>query len=157
MPRDEHALRAAVEQSAAVLTAAGFPKMPARVLMSLAVAERGGKTAAELADELTVSPAAISGAVRYLQTVGIIHRIPQPGSRRDKWELLDDAWYSTLVAKSPVYAAISALSDKLADAIGDDDSPPGARTREMARFYRFIDRKMPELLRDWEDERGSVG
>ena len=38
MPRDEQALRATVEQSAAVLTAAGFPRMPARVLMALLVA-----------------------------------------------------------------------------------------------------------------------
>ena len=45
MPRDEQGLKAAVDQSAAVLTAAGFPRMPARVLMALLVAERGGLTA----------------------------------------------------------------------------------------------------------------
>ncbi|MDQ6739943.1 MAG: MarR family transcriptional regulator, partial [Actinomycetota bacterium] len=82
MARDEQALRAAVEQSAAVLASAGFPKMPARVLMSLMVSDDGALTASELAQRLEVSAAGISGAVRYLQTIGIIRRVAQSGSRR---------------------------------------------------------------------------
>ena len=112
MPRDEQGLKAAVDQSAAVLTAAGFPRMPARVLMALLVAERGGLTASELGDQLGVSAAAISGAVRYLEQIGILHRVPQPGSRRDRWEFLDDAWYTALMAKSPVYGVIADLGDR---------------------------------------------
>ncbi|WP_394554245.1 GbsR/MarR family transcriptional regulator [Agromyces sp. MMS24-JH15] len=149
MPRDEQGLRAAVDQSAAVLTAAGFPRMPARVLMALLV-EDGGLTASELGDRLGVSAAAISGAVRYLEQIGILHRVPQAGSRRDRWEFLDDAWYSALVSKSPVYGVIADLGERAADAIGDDAHPGARRAREMARFYRFVDSRMPELLREWE-------
>ena len=155
MPRDEQGLKAAVDQSAAVLTAAGFPRMPARVLMALLVAERGGLTASELGDQLGVSAAAISGAVRYLEQIGILHRLPQPGSRRDKWEFLDDAWYTALMAKSPVYGVIADLGDRAADAIGDEHSAGSMRAREMARFYRFIDARMPDLMREWEDLRAE--
>ena len=81
MARDEAALAEVLEHSAAVLTAAGFPKMPARVLMALTVTETPGLTAAELAARLEASPAAISGAVRYLSTLGIIRRLSQAGSR----------------------------------------------------------------------------
>lgn len=150
MPRDEQALRATVEQSAAVLTAAGFPRMPARVLMALLVAEAGGLTASELGAQLGVSAAAISGAVRYLEQIGILHRVPQPGSRRDRWEFLDDAWYTALMAKSPVYGVIADLGERAADAIGDETAAGAVRAREMARFYRFIDARMPDLMREWE-------
>ena len=155
MPRDEEGLKAAVDQSAAVLTAAGFPRMPARVLMALLVAERGGLTASELGDQLGVSAAAISGAVRYLEQIGILHRLPQPGSRRDKWEFLDDAWYTALMAKSPIYGVIADLGDRAADAIGDETAAGAVRAREMARFYRFVDTRMPDLMREWETLRGQ--
>lgn len=154
MPRDEPALKAAIEQSAAVLTAAGFPRMPARVLITLLV-EDGGLTAVELGDRLGVSAAAISGAVRYLEQIGILHRVPQPGSRRDRWEFLDDAWYSALLSKSPVYRTIAELGDRAAVAIGDETSAGARRAREMARFYRFVDERMPTLLREWEDLRDA--
>ena len=85
MARDEQGLRAAVEQTAAVLAAAGFPKMPARVLVTLLVADPGGLTAGELGEQLGVSAAAISGAVRYLELIGVVHRVSQPGSRRARW------------------------------------------------------------------------
>ena len=153
MPRDEQALRATVEQSAAVLTAAGFPRMPARVLMALLVAEQGGLTASELGEQLGVSAAAISGAVRYLEQIGILHRVPQAGSRRDRWEFLDDAWYTALTAKSPVYGVIADLSDRAADAIGDEAAVGARRAREMARFYRFVDSRLPALMREWEELR----
>jgi DNA-binding transcriptional ArsR family regulator len=155
MPRDEQGLKAAVDQSAAVLTAAGFPRMPARVLMALVVADRGGLTASELGEQLGVSAAAISGAVRYLEQIGILHRLPQPGSRRDKWEFLDDAWYTALMAKSPIYGAIADLGDRAADAIGDETAAGAVRAREMARFYRFVDTRMPDLMREWETLRGQ--
>jgi DNA-binding transcriptional ArsR family regulator len=155
MPRDEQGLKAAVDQSAAVLTAAGFPRMPARVLMALVVADRGGLTASELGEQLGVSAAAISGAVRYLEQIGILHRLPQPGSRRDKWEFLDDAWYTALMAKSPIYGVIAELGDRAADAIGDETAAGALRAREMARFYRFVDTRMPDLMREWETLRGE--
>ena len=49
-----------------MLTAAGMPRMPARVMMALVGSPDEGYTAAELAERLGVSAAAVSGAVRYL-------------------------------------------------------------------------------------------
>jgi predicted transcriptional regulator len=153
MARDEDALRSAVEQSAAVLIAAGFPKMPARVLMTLLVSDEGGLTAAELADALGVSAAAISGAVRYLQTLGMIHRIARSGSRRDRYELVEDTWYTTTIKNTPMYGRLAALAENAAAAIADPASAAGVRTSEMASFYRFLQGRLPELLAEWEAQR----
>jgi len=154
MTRDEQALGAAVEQSAAVLTAAGFPRMPARVLMALLVADEG-RTARELGEQLGVSAAAISGAVRYLQSLGIIHRMSRPGSRLDRWEILDDAWYTALAGKNSVYGTFAAVADQAVAAIGDPDAPGARRTAEMVAFFRFIEGKMPELLSEWATLRAA--
>jgi predicted ArsR family transcriptional regulator len=155
MPRNEQALRDVVEQSAAVLTAAGFPKMPARVLMALMVSEEGGLTAQELAEHLGVSAAAISGAVRYLQTVGIVRRLARSGSRRDRYELPEDAWYAAVTSKSPIYSVLAGLAESAVGAISDPSSAARARVDEMARFYRFLDARLPELMDEWETLRKS--
>jgi predicted ArsR family transcriptional regulator len=153
MARDEAALRTAVEQSAAVLIGAGFPKMPARVLMTLLVSDDGGLTAAELADSLGVSAAAISGAVRYLQTFGAIQRVARSGSRRDRYELVEDTWYTASLKSTPIYARLAVLAENAVAAIGDPSSPAVARAAEMAQFYRFLDARLPELMAEWEAER----
>ncbi len=153
MARDEAAVRAAVEKTAAVLSAAGFPKMAARVLMTLLVADRGGLTAAELGETMGVSAAAVSGAVRYLQNLGVAHRVAQPGSRRDRYELVDDAWYTTSLKNSPLYATLAGLAESLLDALGATESAAAVRARDMADFYRFLEVRMPALLEEWETER----
>src|SRR5689334_8994349 len=91
--RDRQAVLRFIERFAASLTEAGFPKMPARVFAGLLATDSGRLTAAELADLLQVSPAAISGAVRYLAQVNLATREREPGSRRDYYQVHDDVWY----------------------------------------------------------------
>lgn len=154
MAKDPTALADVREHSAAILTAAGFPKMPARVLMALTVTEQAGLTAAELADTLAVSAAAISGAVRYLQTIGIIRRVSQSASRRDRYELPAD-WYALLVRNSPIYSALADQADQGLAAVGDPGSPATERLRDMAGFYRFLQGRLPQLIGEWEAVRAG--
>ncbi|BCT75195.1 transcriptional regulator [Sinomonas cyclohexanicum] len=149
---EPRALPESAESSAAVMIAAGFPRIPARALMALVVSEDGALTAAELSEVLGVSAAAVSGAVRYLQTVGFVHRVAQPGSRRDRYALPEDLWYVATLRQNPIYHQLGALSMALAE-----DLPTGsaarARAEDMAHFYRFIAERMPKLLDEWEQER----
>src|SRR6185436_10524901 len=63
-----------VERFALLLDEAGMPRMPARVFAAILADDGGRLTARELAERLSVSPAAISGAVRYLTQAGMIER-----------------------------------------------------------------------------------
>lgn len=144
--------KAAAEKAAAGFAAAGFPKMPARALMALVSSEDGSLTAAELGERLGVSAAAVSGAVRYLQTVGFVHRVSQPGSRRDLYALYDDEWYIVSMRKSPIYQSLAALTDATAEAL-PEGSAARSRVTEMGRFYRFLAARMPAILDEWERER----
>src|SRR4030095_13763683 len=79
---DEEAVLRFVEQFALVLVEAGIPRMPARVFAYVLAVDADRHTAAELAAGLRVSPAAISGAVRYLVQVGLLGKERAPRSRR---------------------------------------------------------------------------
>lgn len=141
------------EQAAAMLTAAGMPRMAARVMMALVGSPDAGYTAAELADRLGVSAAAVSGAVRYLQQLHMVHRISRAGDRRDRYDLIDDGWNTVLLANMPLYLKLADLIDRVAD---HNTAAPGSvdRAREMAAFFRFLSTRMPKLLEEWRAERG---
>ena len=85
-----------------------MPRLPARVFAALLADDDGRMTAAELGEVLAVSPAAVSGAVRYLETMRMIHREREPGSRRDVLRRADDAWHDVMINSAAIYAPITA-------------------------------------------------
>ncbi|MGA7147327.1 MAG: helix-turn-helix domain-containing protein [Microbacterium sp.] len=142
----------AAEQAAALLAAAGMARMPARVMMALVGSPDDGYTAAELAERLGVSAAAVSGAVRYLVTMRLIQRLSRAGDRRDRYDLTDDAWSGMITSNAPLYAALAAHMDQIADE--NTDAPISvARAREIADFLRFLTERMPQLVDEWRAER----
>lgn len=143
----EHAGIEAAEQSAAMLAAVGMPRMPARVMMALAGAPDEGYTAAELADRLGVSAAAVSGAVRYLVSLRLIHRRSRPGDRRDRYDLTEDAWTGMIAANAPLYADLAGYLDRIAD---ENPAPASAaRAHDIADFLRYLAVRMPQLADEW--------
>src|SRR4051812_25133042 len=88
-PRDEEAVASFVEHFAQLLVEGGMARMPSRVFARLMVTDEGRLTAAELADLLKASPAAISGAIRYLEQVDLATRRRERGSRRDYYQVRD--------------------------------------------------------------------
>src|SRR5438046_2363066 len=88
----DDALFGYIERFAAVLVSAGFPPMPARVFVALLVTDSGRLSAAELAAMLRISPAAVSGAVRYLIQLGLVHKERVPDSRRDYYRMPGTMW-----------------------------------------------------------------
>ena len=71
----------------------GLQRMTARVLAALLFTEQPTMTMGELADQLRAKARARSpGALKMLTSVGLVERVPAPGSRRDHYRLRDDAW-----------------------------------------------------------------
>jgi DNA-binding transcriptional regulator GbsR (MarR family) len=150
----EHAGTEPAERAAAKMTAAGMPRMPARVMMALVGSPDAGYTAAELAERLGVSAAAVSGAVRYLQAIHIIHRLPHHGDRRDRYDIRDGGWDVVITANMPLYERLADAVDLIADE--NSAAPQSAiRARDMSEFFRFLARRMPQLLDEWHAERSA--
>jgi DNA-binding transcriptional regulator GbsR (MarR family) len=143
-----------VERFALTLVEAGLPRMPARVFAALLVADRGKLTAAELASRLWVSPAAISGAVRYLIQVHMIERGRDPGERRDYYGLAAEPWYEALSQRDEILSRwIKALGEGIA-AVGPDTAA-GVRLVETREFFEFMKEELPDLLQRWRDRQDA--
>lgn len=145
-----------VERLGGALTSAGLARLPSRVFAALLVDDDGRMTSAELTAELGVSPAAISGAVRYLDGVGMIRRERERGSRRDVFVVEDDAWHGTMTRVDQLYAPmIAALERGLADL---DDTDPAHRRLLLAReFLTFVLEEMADLDERWALRRAALG
>jgi MarR family len=149
--RDEAAVRRFVEHLAITLEEMGFPRMPARVLVTLTAADEPTLTAADLSQRLDVSPAAISGAIRYLSHIGLIVREPVPGSRTLHYRLPDDVFYESSVTRRGPIKMVADLATEGVGAVGGPDTAAGQRLAEMAGFYRFIDTELDGMLARWQE------
>jgi predicted transcriptional regulator len=147
--RDEAAMRQYVEHMARVLADWGLPRMASRVIWALMCSEEPAMTAAELAERLGVSPAAISSAVRYGMQINIVAREPVPGSRRDRYRLVDDSWYEVTIAKMNLIKMLAASAGEGVVIAGGPDTIAGARLANMRDFYTFVQDTMPELVERW--------
>jgi DNA-binding transcriptional regulator GbsR (MarR family) len=141
-----------IERFAAVLVAAGFPPMPARVFVALLITDTGRMTAAELAGRLRISPAAVSGAVRYLTQVGLVHKERVPGSRRDYYQMPANMWDDLLRMRDQVMSRWAAQAREGTDLVGPD-TPAGGRLAEQAAFLEFVSKELGEVIARWEKYR----
>jgi DNA-binding transcriptional regulator GbsR (MarR family) len=139
-----------VERFAMLLAEAGLGRMPSRVFGALLVAEDGKRTAGELADALKVSPAAISGAVRYLVQVGLIVRRRDPGERRDHYEVTDDLWYEVYANRDKQMAQWAQLMAEGVAAVGSD-TRAGRRLDQSRQFFEFLRDQLPSLMQKWRE------
>jgi DNA-binding transcriptional regulator GbsR (MarR family) len=140
-----------VERFAAAMVASGMPRMPSRVFALLLSRDDGSATAAELAAALQASPAAISGAVRYLIQLHLIMKGHRPGERRDVYRLLSDHWYEMVGDRQQELQQWAKLSREGVDVVGAD-TRAGRRLDETARFFEFMMNEMPSLLERWRRE-----
>jgi len=138
-----------IEKFAAVLTLAGFPAMPARVFVALLVSDSGRLSAAELVELLQISPAAVSGAVRYLASLGLVHKERVRGSRRDHYRMPADIWQQVTMLRSHALTRWSALLKEGIDLVGAD-SPAGRRMTGHAAFIEFLTAEMPAIMARWD-------
>src|SRR5258705_10724026 len=145
-----------VEPFASVLTESGFPRMPARVFSALLATDSGRLTVAELVQMLHVSPAAISGAVRYLVQVNLASREVEPGSRRERYRVQSEIWYEAMARKDQVLERCERSLREGIEVIGRT-TPAGARIAETLEFFEFIQTELPAMLQRWRARNTANG
>jgi len=153
--RDQQAVLRFIERFAAVLADAGMARMPARVFAALLATDSGRLTAAELVDLLQVSPAAISGAVRYLVQLNLAVRERDPGSRRDHYRILDDVWYEAALRRDQMINRWESAAREGVAALGAD-TPAGARVAETLAYFEFVQEEVPAILKRWRERRAQL-
>ncbi|WDV53358.1 MarR family transcriptional regulator [Streptomyces coeruleorubidus] len=150
--RNAQAVSRFVESFAAQLVEAGMPRMPARVFAALLSSDEGSMTSAGLGEQLRISPAAVSGAVRYLAQTHMVSREREPGSRRERYRVHGDQWYEALTNRDAVLKRWEAALREGVTSLGAD-TPAGRRMSETLAFFEFLESELAELMERWRVHR----
>ena len=154
--RDEQAVSAYVERFGNTLTEAGMPRLASRVFAQLLADDDGRMTAAELTGSLDVSPAAISGAVRYLTQVSLIGKERERGSRRDVYVVHTDAWHEAILRRDHLLGKLASGMQAGVDAVGGTRTSPGQRLRLSIEFLDFVAESMAVMSTEWEQRKADI-
>jgi DNA-binding transcriptional regulator GbsR (MarR family) len=142
----------AAERLALRLTAGGMQRMTARVMCALLFADQETVTAAELGEWLTISPGTASTAIKSLTSVGLVERVPAPGSRREHFRFRDGAWAILMSNQNETVKIMQEAADEGIEAVGED-SIAGQRLAEMRDFYTYLMVELPAVIDRWYTRR----
>jgi len=155
-PQDRADLLQAVEQVGAILTESGMPRMAARVFAYALAEDSDRYTAADFAEGLQISPAAVSGAVRYLTSTRLLFKDRVPGSRAEIYRVYDeDAWSAITSARLPLLWMWEQAVNDAAHLVGAE-TRGGRRLLETAAFFRFTREETAGMLERWKQHRRTL-
>ncbi|MFI6404918.1 GbsR/MarR family transcriptional regulator [Streptomyces sp. NPDC050548] len=150
--RDQEAVSKFVEGFAAQLVEAGMQRMPARVFAALLSSDDGAMTSAELGEQLRISPAGVSGAVRYLAQTHMVSREREPGSRRERYVVHGDQWYEALTNREALIKRWEGALREGVNSLGAE-TPAGRRMAETLAFFEFVDVEIVAMMERWRVHR----
>lgn len=153
--RDDELLRF-VERFALILAENGIPRMAARVFAFVLADDADRYTASELAEGLRVSPAAVSGAVRFLVQTGLLGKEREPGTRSDTYRVYDDdVWGAITRHRLPM---LDRWADGLSDGLErlDPNGRGWRRLRETHAYFEFVREESAGLMERWAERRRKL-
>ncbi|MET7487562.1 MarR family transcriptional regulator [Streptomyces sp. NPDC005538] len=153
--RDAEAVSKFVESFAAQLVEAGMQRMPARIFAALLSSDEGAMTSGELGEQLRISPAAVSGGVRYLAQQHMVSREREPGSRRERYRVQGNQWYEALTNREAVLKRWETALSEGVTSLGAD-TPAGRRMAETLAFFEFVDGEIAAMMERWRVHRERV-
>jgi DNA-binding transcriptional ArsR family regulator len=154
--RDERAVAAYVERLGDALTDAGMPRLASRVFARLLADDDGRMTAAELTEALEVSPAAVSGAVRYLTQTQLIGKERERGSRRDVYVVQADAWHGAMLSRDRVLGRVEGGLRSGVPAVGGTAAAAGRRLQLSVEFLVFLADRLGALEEEWRSRKAAI-
>jgi DNA-binding transcriptional ArsR family regulator len=134
--RDAEAVREYEETLTTVFMQSGLPKMMARLLACLYTTDSGSLTASELVQRLQVSPASISKAITFLESLALVRR-ERDERRRERYVVDDDLWYQSMIRSARDNARVVEAARQGIGILGPG-TPAATRLENVARFLDFV-------------------
>ncbi|WP_330230325.1 MarR family transcriptional regulator [Nocardia sp. NBC_00508] len=126
----------------------------ARALTALLYTVQDTMTAADLCAELSISSGAVSTAIKHLMPVGLIERVPAPGSRRDHYQFRAGAWAALMSQQNTMLAGMRDSAQEGIVATGPD-TVAARRLHEMQDFYTFMLNELVPLIDRWRERNAA--
>jgi len=144
-----------VEQFAEILSTSGMQRMSSRVFTYVLVDDADTYTAAELAEGLGISLAAVSGAVRELLSAGLVVKGRRPSTRADVYRLNDDdVWGSIMLDRTDFLDRYQQTAIVGIETL--PDGPGRDRIVQTAAFMEFMKHELYVMRQHWNEQREEL-
>lgn len=107
-------------------------------------------TSAEIAEQLQVSPAAVSSATKVLIQVGLIRKERQPGTRANAYVLVDDDWYGSLMRQDQTLLLHEQYLQDGIDAAGGYGTRAGQRLALSVDQFILLRKHLDAFQCEWD-------
>ena len=124
-----------VERFARVLEATGGSRIAGRIFAHLATAPESYLSLQELAEQLQVSRASVSTNTRALIQLGLVTRVPVPGSRGEHYALLPDGARASMQLAAASAREIAGLAEEGLRLSPREVTPGRVALRSMSESY----------------------
>lgn len=140
------------EEVGLFLASYGMSRTAGRILGWLLICGPPRQSAPDLVEALGGSKASVSTALRALERVRAIQRVPVPGARREYFQVAPDSVLRMLEARLGILRGLHELAERGLDLIGEDSARRG-RLEEYRDLALFLESELPELLQRWREHR----
>lgn len=143
-----------VEEVGVAFEQTGLPRMAGRIFGWLLISAPPYQSPDELTGVLRASRGSVGSALDLLLRMGLIQRFVIAGERHDHFQLREDAMRRTV--KNGVEAEIKmfrTLAERGLDLIKNESSARTHRLEEMRDRYEFLEKAVPELMKNYEEMR----
>lgn len=127
----------------------GWSRLVGRVLGELMLAEPPYLSTGELCARIGVSKGHLSSAISVLEATRMIERFGLPGVRQHHYRYKPDALLRAMEGAAEPSRNLASIADRALAEVA-----PGSRAVEdltrMRDFYRFLARRFPELVAEFE-------
>lgn len=134
---------------AELFEAHGWPRLVGRVLGELLLAEPPYLSTAQLCERLDTSKGHLSSAITMLEAMRMVERFGVSGTRQHHYRLTPDAFVRAMHGAGEPTATLADLADRALAEVPTDSRAHHELTR-MRDFYRFLARRFPELVAEFE-------
>ena len=145
-----------VEEMGQFLASLGMTPMAGRMWGWLLICEPAEQTAAEIAEALHASRAAISGTARLLANAGLVRRTTRRGDRREYFSAPAEALDSMLANAASIYRQMRRIAERGLAATADRRPEARARLQEFHDVMAFVEHEVPRVIGQFLDERNAA-
>ncbi|MFZ2623918.1 MAG: hypothetical protein WAX29_01560 [Propionibacterium sp.] len=145
-----------VSHFGALMSASGMPGLSGHVFALLLASPQARLTARQIGAALHISPAAVSGATKYLAGVGLTRRLRVPGSRQVVHAMVGDNWYEAMLTRNNLMETSRGLLEEGSRAAGGVRTDVGRRLWLNAQLFERLGVALDVALKEWNTEREEL-
>lgn len=134
----------------------GLPRMAGRVFALLLTDESEVLSTSEIIRMLHASRGSVSTMTRFLLERGMIEKTGQPGQRQDFFRIKPDALNTMFSERMRIVQEFKAVIGE-ARGFTVPGSARHAMVLHLEAFYDWFQSRMPELWKEWEEEKKRRG